>query len=93
VRSYRATRRAAGEWDLKTGSPAGINDPATPLPTSVTGCDHRGGGVFQAALHAPSLQQVWDMIRIQNDLDDLAGDIDRELARALPPWLPPGRPA
>jgi hypothetical protein len=44
---------------------------------------------FQAAIHAASLRQVRDMIRIINDLTDLTDDVDRELARALPPWLPP----
>jgi hypothetical protein len=43
----------------------------------------------RAALHAGSLQQVRATIRVINDLADLAGDVDRELARALPPWLPP----
>jgi len=42
----------------------------------------------RAALHAGSLQQAWAMIRVSNDLADLADDVDRELARALPPWLP-----
>jgi hypothetical protein len=44
---------------------------------------------LQAALRAGSLQQVWDMIRIVNDLADLADDVDQELARVLPSWLPP----
>jgi len=43
---------------------------------------------FQAALHSGSLPQVWDMIRIMNDLVDVTDDVDRELTRALPPWLP-----
>jgi hypothetical protein len=34
-----------------------------------------------------SIEQVWDMIRIINDLADVADDVDRELVRALPPWL------
>jgi hypothetical protein len=29
------------------------------------------------------------MIRIVNDLADLADDVDQELARVLPSWLPP----
>jgi hypothetical protein len=44
---------------------------------------------FRAALHARTLEQVWSMIRVINDLADLADDVDREFARALPLWLPP----
>jgi hypothetical protein len=44
---------------------------------------------FRAALRSGSLPQAWDMIRIINDLADLAHDVDQQLARALPPWLPP----
>jgi hypothetical protein len=42
---------------------------------------------FQAAVQSRSIEQVWDMIRIINDLADVADDVDRELVRALPPWL------
>ena len=44
---------------------------------------------FQAAVRAQSLQQIWDMIRIINDLADLADDVEQEFSRALPSWLPP----
>jgi hypothetical protein len=43
---------------------------------------------FRAAVRSGSLQQIWDMIRIINDLADVAEDVDRELSRILPRWLP-----
>jgi hypothetical protein len=42
----------------------------------------------QAALGAGSLQEVWDMIRITNDLVDVADDVQRALGEVLPSWLP-----
>jgi hypothetical protein len=44
---------------------------------------------LRAVLHAGSLRQARATIPVINDLADLADDVDRELARALPPWLPP----
>jgi len=43
---------------------------------------------FRAAAHSGSLRQAWDLIKIVNDLADVADDVDRELLRVLPPWLP-----
>jgi hypothetical protein len=40
-------------------------------------------------MRAGSLPEVWDMIRVINDLDDVTDDVNRELTRVLPSWLPP----
>lgn len=45
--------------------------------------------VLRAVLRAGSLRQAWDMIRVHDELTGLADDVDRELGRCLPPWLPP----
>jgi hypothetical protein len=39
---------------------------------------------LQAATHSGSVPEIWDMIRIINDLTEVADDVDRVLTRVLP---------
>jgi hypothetical protein len=36
---------------------------------------------LRAAMHSRSMAEIWDMIRVSNDLTDLGEDVSRALAR------------